>query len=86
MADRQQRLVENRQEGLKKEMKFQSENGAVFGWFVTRIHDYPEPEGTVWLPMDKLPQKGDKLTMPSDGKECVVSAVNKRDGTLVVAG
>ena len=57
---------------------------AAFGWFVTRVHDYPEPEGIVWLPLNRLPRRGDKLKMPSDGHECVVSTDNEFEGTLSV--
>ena len=57
---------------------------AWFGWWVICLHDYPEPEGTIFLPMCQPPKKGDKLKMPSDGSEWVVDSVNEHEGTFTV--
>ena len=54
------------------------------GWYVTCMHDYPEPEGMIYLPKDNPPKIGDKLKMPSDNSEWIVNGVNEFDGTLTV--
>lgn len=58
------------------------EPSAMFGWFCTLIHDYPEHEGTVWF--TGRPEPGQRFMLPSSKftEEWEVRSVNDHDMSI----
>lgn len=57
-------------------------SSALFGWFCTLIHDFPEPEGTVWF--TGRPKPGQRFMLPSSKftEEWEVLSVNANDMSI----
>jgi hypothetical protein len=56
----------------------------LFGWWVTCLHDFPEDEGIVLLPLKPAPKPGDKIKLPSNGEIWEVHSVNPEEVKITV--